>query len=524
MEHNEPTSGARPAPMKDLGLHLPTGDLGRDLSEKRRVPIRVGIVQHELRTLPDDGEGVVEVIASTDGVKRDGNRVRNDGWSFRDFRKNPAMTWCHDWTVPLIGAWREESIVPFGEGKALRLVGQFALGDEFASRIYRLYRDKIMRTWSIEWTPDEYQEMRDPEGRLLGWDFIRNTLLGCAAVPMPADPDAITLAVRSGTFSADEAASFHRMIKRDAGIVYQLSHLEPPSPSSSAPTPDQARDALSDAYSPAASEAAAVSDTVDHRRFWAEVGSALSGFLRGAMSDELEIACDRMHGACLVAGQVMSQLHTCAAMTDTDGDYGEMMRAECQRHLSRLDALFTDARDAVAEMRGVLSDAENPMAPEESPYPEEEPGEPMMPMMAEDLSASQSKTRIGKKIAKSRLEMLKECERCLDTAMGHVRTVIDEAEPGELDAESPKASAAAAACASDAPPPRVPEVLDLSAARAVLAAARTILPKRDPVASLRQSVAALSAVTLDGKPTAPKPEARSFGRRKTDFRKLARGL
>jgi hypothetical protein len=75
----------------------------------------------------------------------------------------------------------------------------------------------------------EYEEMLDEEGRVVGFDFLRNELLECSAVPIPADPDALMKATSRGIITPDDVGMFAQAarlgdVSRD--VAYVLDHRE----------------------------------------------------------------------------------------------------------------------------------------------------------------------------------------------------------------------------------------------------------------------------------------------------------
>ncbi len=209
-------------------LEKPSGDYARDLRDGKRVLFRRG-ADSEARA-EDADDRVLEFVASTDGVKRDGNRVRNEGWNFDNFAKNPVFLWGHDSgggdtpPLPPIGSviryWVEDG--PDG-GTRLMIRVKFA-EHELAETVYRLYQQGHLRAVSIGWAPLEYEPILDAEGAQIGWDFLRNELLEVSAVPVPSDPDALMIAAASGSLPQEQMGAFARALRtRDQGC-YVLDH------------------------------------------------------------------------------------------------------------------------------------------------------------------------------------------------------------------------------------------------------------------------------------------------------------
>ena len=215
--------------LRQIGIAAPSGNLSRDLKEHKKILLRRGQPCIRVTRAPDMGARVLTFVCSTEGIKRDGNRVRNDpgSWDFTNFAKNPVMLWTHDYgsserpPMPPIGSWVNWGIEPDGNGNnSLVMSGRFATHD-FADLIYNLYLEGHMSAVSIGWTPLEYREIVH-DGSFLGWDFFRNELLECSAVPIPADPDAIMVAAQRGLIPASAMERFANWTHPSRGLAYVL--------------------------------------------------------------------------------------------------------------------------------------------------------------------------------------------------------------------------------------------------------------------------------------------------------------
>lgn len=217
--------------LSGFGLDRPSGSLERDLSDDKKVLLQRGMRIREAVVEKDMGEGVIQFIACTDGVKRDGNRVRNDGWSFANFEKNPQFLWCHEYHSLPIGKHVQWEIGKDNGESVLRLWSQFCSADlyPFADKVRQMYEGGFLRAGSVGWIPLEWEPLKDEEDRTIGFDFTRNELLEFSAVPVPSDPDAIVEAVQRGVVSSDDISTFMRsglMAPHEDGLFYTLSNRD----------------------------------------------------------------------------------------------------------------------------------------------------------------------------------------------------------------------------------------------------------------------------------------------------------
>lgn len=122
------------------------------------------------------GEGGFEVVATTEGVDRDGEIILVKGWDFGNFMKNPVLLFGHDyWSWP-IGAVTE--VVPEGDKVIAR--GVFARTEE-GQKARQLYEDGILKTVSVGFIPKER------EGNVI----TKAELLELSFVPVPSNPEAL---------------------------------------------------------------------------------------------------------------------------------------------------------------------------------------------------------------------------------------------------------------------------------------------------------------------------------------------
>lgn len=192
-QFDDPKVEKRWEQLRGFGLDLPSNDLSRDLEEKKRILLQRGVHLREVIPAPDMGEGIVQFIAATEGVKRDGNTLLNTGWEFDNFAKNPVFLFQHDYSQLPIGQHVKWAVTNDGGQHILRVWSRFVTADiyPFAERVRLMYEKGFLRAVSIGWIPLDYEPVRNDEGIQTGWKFTRNELLEVSAVSVPADPDAI---------------------------------------------------------------------------------------------------------------------------------------------------------------------------------------------------------------------------------------------------------------------------------------------------------------------------------------------
>lgn len=111
-----------------------------------------------------------------------------------DYLLNPIVLWAHNRSrFPPIGVCEWLDVQP------RRIVAQtrFARGVPFAEDVFRLYEQGVLRGWSIGFVPRQAKRELRRDGstglRVQTWD-----LLEYSAVPIPENPDAVTVAIEKG--------------------------------------------------------------------------------------------------------------------------------------------------------------------------------------------------------------------------------------------------------------------------------------------------------------------------------------
>ena len=206
----------------------PSGNLSQDLEDGRPVLIRRSNLG-SVREVEEGESRRVRFIASTDGIKRDGNKVRNDGWQLDNFLKNPRFLWSHDSgpeSIPAIGSVRNIDFEKIEDGGSAMIIDVEFASHPFADMIYTLYKEDHLSAVSIGWTPLRAEPLLNEDGNQIGWDFIESELLEVSAVNIPADPDALMVAAQRGLIPYEKIGDFDaRAIESNSrGIAYVLDH------------------------------------------------------------------------------------------------------------------------------------------------------------------------------------------------------------------------------------------------------------------------------------------------------------
>ncbi len=139
----------------------------------------------------DEKEMTLTASISTDTVDRMGEVLDPGGIELGNYRKNPVVLWAHDYSQPPIG----KAMWVRRDGNSIISKVQFAK-TAFAQEIFQLYKDGIMKAFSVGFVPKDGREGDGKKGPR--YTYTKWELLEYSAVPVPANPDAIALAISKG--------------------------------------------------------------------------------------------------------------------------------------------------------------------------------------------------------------------------------------------------------------------------------------------------------------------------------------
>jgi hypothetical protein len=141
----------------------------------------------------DPAARTVTAVISSAAPDRAGDVVVPAGLrNAEEFLLNPVVLWAHQRTLPPVGTCVALDVQP----DRLVAVTKFAAGVPLADDVFRLYEQGILRGWSVGLLPHRVRPRQTRSGRgvrIDEWDLIEYS-----AVPVPENPEALTLAVEKG--------------------------------------------------------------------------------------------------------------------------------------------------------------------------------------------------------------------------------------------------------------------------------------------------------------------------------------
>ncbi len=148
------------------------------------------------RLLSIDAEArTVRSIISTSQIDRRGDVVLPAGLNNAgEYLKNPVVLWAHQRDVPPIGICTRLEVL------ADQIVAETKFSDAtpLARDLFRLYAEGTLRGWSIGFVPKSAKPRPRARDDPTGLIFDEWELLEYSAVPIPDNPEALTIAIQKG--------------------------------------------------------------------------------------------------------------------------------------------------------------------------------------------------------------------------------------------------------------------------------------------------------------------------------------
>lgn len=161
----------------------------------------------------DLGEGIIEAVVASGKTDRHGESLDIQGLDTKSYMKNPVVLWAHDYQKTPIG--QTLKLTKTKDGKLIAKV-QFAINeDSFAYKVYRLYKGGFMRAFSIGFIPKDMDGDR----------YTKSEMIEHSAVPIPANDEALALALKSGVINKKDINAISKISKRGGDHMLKLKDI-----------------------------------------------------------------------------------------------------------------------------------------------------------------------------------------------------------------------------------------------------------------------------------------------------------
>jgi len=155
-----------------------------------------------VKQVGDPQDRTLEFVGSTADVDRYGDIIEVAGWDLENYEKNPVFLWGHDYKQPPVG--KSVKVGKTDQGLLFQVKFPTAEIYPFADTIYKLYLGGYLRATSVGFQDLEREPITDKEGRQTGFRYKKQELYELSAVPLPANPNALVMAVQKGVVSSRE--------------------------------------------------------------------------------------------------------------------------------------------------------------------------------------------------------------------------------------------------------------------------------------------------------------------------------
>jgi hypothetical protein len=183
------------------------------------MPLIHKALDFQVRQVGNPEDRTLEFIGSTATVDRYGDIIEVAGWDLQNYfnpkdpsKGNPVFLWAHNSNLPPLG--KAVSVKKTADALVFQI--KFASREEYGQEwpavapspetTYNLYLNGYLRATSVGFSYIEREPIIDPknDGRQTGWRFLKQELYELSAVPVPANPEALMLAVKKGIVSERE--------------------------------------------------------------------------------------------------------------------------------------------------------------------------------------------------------------------------------------------------------------------------------------------------------------------------------
>ena len=178
------------------------------------------VLDFQVREVGNPEERTLEFKGSDATVDRYGDIVDVKGWDVKNFQKNPVILFAHNYSQPPVG--KALKVAKGDDGLTFQVY--FPTDDEINAAgwpdnhptpetVYRLYKGGIMKAVSVGFqglASEPILGQPDDQGYKprTGTHYTKQELYELSCVPVPANPNAVMMAVQKGIISEEQARAF----------------------------------------------------------------------------------------------------------------------------------------------------------------------------------------------------------------------------------------------------------------------------------------------------------------------------
>jgi len=172
----------------------------------------------------DEKNREASFIISSDHKDRYGEIVEQSSWQLDNYKKNPIVLWGHNPELAdnVLGQAVSIETKDDTDGHQITVAKmKFAEAgtSQNADTVFSLVRQGILRTVSVGFIPHAFKEIQDPETKESVLVLQENELLEFSIVPIPANPNAVALALDDGSIKEKDARFMLNSYEKEAEFI-----------------------------------------------------------------------------------------------------------------------------------------------------------------------------------------------------------------------------------------------------------------------------------------------------------------
>ena len=160
------------------------------------------------------GEPVLDFIASDESLDRYEEVIKVDGWELENFRRNPVIPDCHDYSsiTRILGRARSTEV---SEKRLVNRV-EFCMDNPLGAMAFKMAKAGFIKSQSVGFIPLEWENGSGKgEARRT---YLRCELLEISLVVVPANPSAtMGLALKSGALERSDLVGLREFLDQICG-------------------------------------------------------------------------------------------------------------------------------------------------------------------------------------------------------------------------------------------------------------------------------------------------------------------
>ena len=163
-------------------------------------------------TIPSDvgNEPVVDFVSSDDTLDRYNEVIRPSGWILDSYLRNPVFQDSHDYST-ILRTIGKATLTQVRSGCLFQRIHFAVEINPLAKIAYAMYRGGFLHAVSVGFVPIEWENGDGQSG--FTRRYLKQELLETSAVAIPANPNALEMAFKSGAVDKGDLRELYQILK-----------------------------------------------------------------------------------------------------------------------------------------------------------------------------------------------------------------------------------------------------------------------------------------------------------------------